>query len=257
MAESKIRVKHTQPFTTVFNSVLRDQRLSLKTLGLYVIMQSFPDDWEYSISGLAARCRIGRDAIRKCLKELEEAGYLLKEQGHQENGKFACNTYVLQDEAPPCTEKPYTVKPSTVKPLTENQPQVKKHLSKDYSNDPPIWAVIEQASDRIANQSTHIAALQQEIEKLRGQNKQLREAAALVTKESAELLERQWIPVEERLPEVWRNDETAELVNYMIYSPDFGVDIGNYHAKAKKWLCMALPCTVTHWAPLPEPPEVE
>lgn len=113
------------------------------------------------------------------------------------------------------------------------------------------------AADRIANQSTHIAALQQKIEKLRGQNEQLREAAALVAKESAELLERRWIPVEERLPEVWRNDETAELVNYMIYSPDFGVDIGNYHAKAKKWLCMALPCTVTHWAPLPEPPEVE
>ena len=116
---------------------------------------------------------------------------------------------------------------------------------------------LAEAADRIANQSTHIAALQQEIEKLRAQNEQLREAAALVAKESAELLERRWIPVEERLPEVWRNDETAELVNYMIYSPDFGVDIGNYHAKAKKWLCMALPCTVTHWMPLPEPPEVE
>ena len=113
------------------------------------------------------------------------------------------------------------------------------------------------AADQLENQIAHIAALQQEIEKLRGQNEQLREAAALVTKESAELLERRWIPVEERLPEVWRNDETAELVNYMIYSPDFGVDIGNYHAKAKKWLCMALPCTVTHWAPLPEPPEVK
>ena len=113
------------------------------------------------------------------------------------------------------------------------------------------------AADRIANQITHIAALQQEIEKLRAQNEQLRESAALVTKESAELLERRWIPVEERLPEVWRNDETAELVNYMIYSPDFGVDIGSYHAKAKKWLCMALPCTVTHWMPLPEPPEVK
>lgn len=94
------------------------------------------------------------------------------------------------------------------------------------------------AADRIANQSAHIAALQQEIEKLRRQVPR-------------------WIPVEERLPDVWRNDETAELVNYMIYSPDFGVDIGNYHAKAKKWLCMALPCTVTYWAPLPEPPEVE
>ena len=112
-----------------------------------------------------------------------------------------------------------------------------------------------EAADRIANQSTHILALQKEIEGLRSQNEQLREAAALVAKESAELLERRWIPVTERLPEVWRNDETAELVNYMIYRPDFGVDIGNYHAKAKKWLCMALPCTVTHWMPLPEPPE--
>ena len=99
-------------------------------------------------------------------------------------------------------------------------------------------AIMREAADRIANQSTHIAALQQEIEKLRGQ------------------LPR-WIPVEERLPEVWRNDETAELVNYMIYSPDFGVDIGNYHAKAKKWLCMALPCTVTHWMPLPSGPKVK
>ena len=116
---------------------------------------------------------------------------------------------------------------------------------------------LAEAADRLENQNTHIAALQKEIEKLRGQNKQLREAAALVTKESAELLERRWIPVEERLPDVWSNDETAELVNYMIYSPDFGVDIGNYHAKAKKWFCMALPCTVTHWAPLPEPPEVK
>lgn len=44
-------------------------------------------------------------------------------------------------------------------------------------------AVMREAADRIANQSTHIAALQQEIEKLRGQ------------------LPR-WIPVEERLPEV-------------------------------------------------------
>ena len=140
------------------------------------------------------------------------------------------------------------------KPVPENLVGIVNLTEWSYCD---VDAVGPAAADRIANQSTHIAALQQEIEKLRGQNEQLREAAALVTKESAELLERRWIPVEERLPEVWRNDETAELVNYMIYSPDFGVDIGNYHAKAKKWLCMALPCTVTHWAPLPEPPEVE
>ena len=32
-----------------------------------------------------------------------------------------------------------------------------------------IWAVIEQAADRIANQDTHILALQKEIEDLRAQ----------------------------------------------------------------------------------------
>lgn len=45
---------------------------------------------------------------------------------------------------------------------------------------------LTEAADRIANQSTHIVALQQEIEKLRAQNEQLREAAALVTVEAAE-----------------------------------------------------------------------
>lgn len=58
-----------------------------------------------------------------------------------------------------------------------------------------------EAADRLENQNAHVAALQKEIETLRGQNEQLREAAALVVKESAELLERRWIPVEERLPE--------------------------------------------------------
>ena len=65
----------------------------------------------------------------------------------------------------------------------------------------------------------------------------------------------QWISVEDRLPEVWKNEENDVLVNYMIYAPEFGADIGNYHAEAKRWLCMAIPCTVTHWMPLPEAPE--
>lgn len=52
---------------------------------------------------------------------------------------------------------------------------------------------LAEAADRLENQNAHIAALQKEIEKLRGQNEQLRDAAALVTKESAELLERNYV----------------------------------------------------------------
>jgi hypothetical protein len=78
-----------------------------------------------------------------------------------------------------------------------------------------------------------------------------------LTAENAALREKvpQWISVEDRLPEAWKNEEDNTLINYMIYSPYFGVDIGNYHKEAGTWLCMALPCTVTHWMPLPGAPE--
>lgn len=123
-----------------------------------------------------------------------------------------------------------------------------------------IWAVIEQTADRIANQSTHIAALQQEIEKLRAQNEQLREAAALVTKESAELLERRGIPVEERLPENFQNvlcwgeyfrygDFNAMFADYALgyqINGSWGGEVTN-GTKAR----------ALAWMPLPEPPEVE
>lgn len=78
-----------------------------------------------------------------------------------------------------------------------------------------------------------------------------------LTAENAALREKvpQWISVEDRLPEAWKNEEDNTLINYMIYSPYFGVDIGNYHKEAGTWLCMALPCTVTHWMPLPDAPQ--
>ena len=84
------------------------------------------------------------------------------------------------------------------KPVPENLVGIVNLTEWSYCD---VDAVGPAAADRIANQSTNIAALQQEIEKLRAQNEQLREAAALVTKESTELLERRWIPVTERLPE--------------------------------------------------------
>lgn len=66
----------------------------------------------------------------------------------------------------------------------------------------------------------------------------------------------QGISVEERLPDEWR-DNSGELVNYLIYMPEYGWDVGNYALPVKTWLCMGIPCKVTHWMPLPEPPKEE
>ena len=78
-----------------------------------------------------------------------------------------------------------------------------------------------------------------------------------LTAENAALREKvpEWVNVASRLPEVWKNERTGYLVNYIVYNPYSGADIGNYHKETGNWLCMGLPCTVTHWMPLPEAPE--
>ena len=116
---------------------------------------------------------------------------------------------------------------------------------------------LAEAADRLKDQSTYIVALQQEIEKLRGQNKQLREAAALVTKESAELLERHWIPVEERLPE-----DRSDVLVVTYWHEKWGVYMGWCASERAAWsvhigIGDRNDVAVTHWMPLPEPPEVE
>lgn len=61
-----------------------------------------------------------------------------------------------------------------------------------------------------------------------------------------------WKPASEP-PEVWR-DKNGTIVNYLIYMPEYGIDVGNCVKPANRWLCVGLPVKVTHWMPLPEPP---
>lgn len=65
----------------------------------------------------------------------------------------------------------------------------------------------------------------------------------------------QWTPASQP-PEDWKGDG-GHLTNYYVYTKEYGVDIGNYMKPANKWLCMGIPCNVTHWMPLPEPPKEE
>lgn len=137
MAESVVRGRR-KGFTMIYNSVLKDPRLDLKTKGFFAVMMSFPDEWEYTVKGLAQVMQIGKDAVRSCLKQLEEAGYLMREQSRQ-GGRFSQNVYVLLEEsASPLSDLPYTVKPSTDLPCTVNPTQYKTIENKDNNNIPPI-----------------------------------------------------------------------------------------------------------------------
>ena len=121
-----IRVEHNANYTTMSNYHLRDERLSLRAMGLMSKMLSLPDDWDYTVAGLVSIVREGRHAVREALIELEAAGYLVREQGRSAGGNFAAINYTLFEspQEQPLTENPSTDEPSTDPPLSENRTSV-------------------------------------------------------------------------------------------------------------------------------------
>lgn len=70
------RVHKTKDFTVMSNYHLRDKNLTLKAKGLLSVILSLPDDWKYSIAGLASICKEGTSAVKSALQELTGAGYV-------------------------------------------------------------------------------------------------------------------------------------------------------------------------------------
>ena len=115
-----IRVEKTKNYTVMSNVHLRDGALTLKAKGLLSLILSLPDDWHYSINGLATLTKEGRAGVMSCLKELEAAGYISRHQLRSENGRMGQNEYVIYEEPrPPQSGNPTTVNPTTEKPYTE------------------------------------------------------------------------------------------------------------------------------------------
>ena len=125
--EAKITVKVQKGFTVLPNDTLRDNRLSLKTRAILAIMFSLPNDWDYTVTGLASVCGTGKDAVRSSIRELESCGYLTRVQRHSETGQFSQNEYIV-------TDTPLSGYPSTDEPLTANPAQE----NKDCTNPPYI-----------------------------------------------------------------------------------------------------------------------
>lgn len=84
---SVFRVHKTKDFTVLSNYHLKDKGISLQAKGLLSVMLSLPDDWKYSISGLAAISKEGEKAIRSTLNELKEHGYLVVTKHAPKAGK--------------------------------------------------------------------------------------------------------------------------------------------------------------------------
>ena len=90
---SVFRVQKTRNFTVMSNHHLQDNSLSFKARGILSTMLSLPDDWDYTLAGLAKIAKDSVSAVKSGVAELEEAGYIKRAQGRAKNGQFSKNIY--------------------------------------------------------------------------------------------------------------------------------------------------------------------
>ena len=118
------RVERTRDYTVMCNHHLKDIDLSLKAKGLLSMMLSLPDSWNYTTRGLAAICKEGVDAIGSAIRELEQAGYIVRRQLRGGNGRITDTEYVIYEQPlepdGPDMPPPQPEGPDTPSPHPEN-----------------------------------------------------------------------------------------------------------------------------------------
>lgn len=129
MPTFRVQKDKENPYVMINKKYLSDPDLSMKAKGILTYLLSKPDDWKVYQKEIVKNTKEGRDAIRSGIKELEEAGYIIKVRLHKANGEFAGYEYFVY-EIPQkkangeildrIVKSPKTDFPKTDKPKTEN-----------------------------------------------------------------------------------------------------------------------------------------
>ena len=142
-------------FIIVQNEIVQDPSLSLKAKGVYSLLLSLPDNWEFSVKALTKLARDGKDSIASALRELEDACLLKREMRMADcTGKIEGCDYVIFD-------KPYTpFLPFTDLPLTENPSMVSQNCNSLQNNE-----LFKQCEDEFSNSAEREKRVEKEREK--------------------------------------------------------------------------------------------
>ena len=124
---SVFRVEKNKGYTVMSNYHLRNHTLSLKAKGLLSQMLSLPEDWDYTLQGLAQINKESINAIREAVRELERAGYIKRSRERDERGCLRGTVYTIyeQPHAGPTPEEPAQEKPALDHPTLE-KPMLEK-----------------------------------------------------------------------------------------------------------------------------------
>lgn len=129
-----IKSKVNKDYTVIPNYILKEERLSMQSKFLLIYVMSLPSDFEVSLNGLSRALsneagRVTEAAIRKCLKELKEVGYVVRVFDKDESGKMIGSHYNFYD-TPQVTTR--TVEKVEKKEMECSLPSDKKKLLEQY-----------------------------------------------------------------------------------------------------------------------------
>ncbi len=96
---SEFTIYRNKNFASIPTYHLKDQKLSLKAVGLLTKMLLLPPEWDYSLSGLATLNKDGIDSVRSTLNELKYRNYIEIEKLHSEKGTWKYNYIVFEKPA--------------------------------------------------------------------------------------------------------------------------------------------------------------
>jgi DNA-binding PadR family transcriptional regulator len=114
-------IRHETNFTVIDNAALRDCTLSFKATGLLAYLLSMPDQWSPRREQLAEVKTDGQASIRTALKELVDAGYLVRRTEKMPDGTLVTVSEI--HEQPLAENRPAAVRKSHDQWL-ENRPAV-------------------------------------------------------------------------------------------------------------------------------------
>ena len=177
---SIIRAARKSQFYVLPTTTIEDNRLSWEARGMLVYLLSKPDHWEVRVEDLLARTRnclgkrSGRDKVYGILRELQMAGYVVRQYDRQ-GGTFKGMTYEVSEtpdldagaafvasqkkgKASPVTanpetvspgeDSPHTAKPDPAKPdaLVNNKQAVSIERAVKNLTDDPVGATTAQSA---------------------------------------------------------------------------------------------------------------
>ena len=106
------RVEKNRGYTVMSNHHLRNKDLSLKAKGLLSQMLSLPESWDFTLKGLSLINREQIDAIRAAVRELEQAGYIVRSRERDSQGRLRGADYIIYEQPQPVPDSPTLENPT-------------------------------------------------------------------------------------------------------------------------------------------------